>query len=151
MFERIVVGVNQVDSATKAADEALALAELTGATAHLVCALDLSERGAPLSAMVPGAALSGGAPPDHLPGQVDARSHAEHFLDRLARGTKARTHHHILPGDPAEVILQVAAEVGADLIVVGNRGMHGARRVLGSVPNTISHQADCSVLIVQTV
>ena len=49
------------------------------------------------------------------------------------------------------MILQVAREVDADLIVVGNRGMHGARRVLGSVPNTLSHHADCSVLIVQTV
>jgi nucleotide-binding universal stress UspA family protein len=69
----------------------------------------------------------------------------------VARETKVRTESHILPGDPAEAILQVAGEVDADLIVVGNRGMQGARRVLGSVPNTLSHHADCSVLIVQTV
>ena len=118
---------------------------------HLVCALDLSERGSPLSDMVPGAALAGGTPPDHTPGQVKARTHAEHFLTRIARETKVRTQAHVLPGDPADVILQVAREVDADLIVVGNRGMHGARRVLGSVPNTLSHHAECSVLIVQTV
>jgi nucleotide-binding universal stress UspA family protein len=44
----------------------------------------------------------------------------------------------------------VAEEVGADLVVVGNRGMKGARRVLGSVPNTIAHGATCSVLIADT-
>ena len=147
MFERIVVGVSQVESATRAAQAALALAELSDAKVHLVCALDLSDRGAPLSDKVPGAAK----PPDHAPGQVKARTHAEHFLTRIARETKARTQAHVLPGDPADVILQVAREVDADLIVVGNRGMHGARRVLGSVPNTLSHHADCSVLIVQTV
>ena len=37
-----------------------------------------------------------------------------------------------------------------EVIVVGNRGMTGMRRMLGSVPNTISHHAPCSVLIVQT-
>jgi nucleotide-binding universal stress UspA family protein len=36
------------------------------------------------------------------------------------------------------------------MIVVGNKGMRGARRVLGSVPNRVSHHAACCVLIVQT-
>jgi nucleotide-binding universal stress UspA family protein len=57
---------------------------------------------------------------------------------------------HALPGDPARAILQVANEVGADLIVVGNKGMKGAGRVLGSVPNEVAHRAPCSVLIVKT-
>jgi nucleotide-binding universal stress UspA family protein len=57
---------------------------------------------------------------------------------------------HALPGDPAKAILSVANEVGADLIVVGNKGMKGAKRVLGSVPNDIAHQAPCAVLIVST-
>ena len=38
----------------------------------------------------------------------------------------------------------------ASLIVVGSRGMHGVKRVLGSVPNKVSHGARCSVLIVST-
>ncbi len=54
-------------------------------------------------------------------------------------------------GDPADAILDVAEEQGADLIMVGNRGMTGTRRfLLGSVPNKISHNAPCSVLIVKT-
>ncbi len=52
--------------------------------------------------------------------------------------------------DPAEALLSVAAKVDADLIVVGNHGMHGAKRLLGSVPNEVSHKARCNVLIVST-
>lgn len=54
-------------------------------------------------------------------------------------------------GDPADAIVDVAEELGADLIVVGNKGMTGARRfLLGSVPNRVSHHAPCAVLIVRT-
>ena len=54
-------------------------------------------------------------------------------------------------GDPADAILDVAEEREADLIVVGNKGMTGAKRfLLGSVPNKVSHHAPCSVLIIRT-
>ena len=54
-------------------------------------------------------------------------------------------------GDPADAILDVAEEQGADLIVVGNKGMTGAKRfLLGSVPNKVSHHAPCSVMIIRT-
>jgi nucleotide-binding universal stress UspA family protein len=51
-------------------------------------------------------------------------------------------------GDPAEVLVRLADECGADLLVIGNKGMK--RRVLGSVPNSVTHKADCSVLVVKT-
>jgi nucleotide-binding universal stress UspA family protein len=51
-------------------------------------------------------------------------------------------------GDPAEVLVRLAEECGADVLVIGNRGME--RRVLGSVPNTVTHKAGCSVLVVKT-
>jgi nucleotide-binding universal stress UspA family protein len=51
-------------------------------------------------------------------------------------------------GDPAEVLVRLAEECGADLLVIGNRGMQ--RRVLGSVPNTVTHKATCSVYVVKT-
>jgi nucleotide-binding universal stress UspA family protein len=58
---------------------------------------------------------------------------------------------HPRQGDPADAILDVAEENGADLIVVGNKGMTGAKRfLLGSVPNKVSHHAPCSVLIIRT-
>ena len=51
-------------------------------------------------------------------------------------------------GDPADVLVRLAAECGADLLVIGNKGMK--RRVLGSVPNTVTHKAGCSVMVVKT-
>lgn len=51
-------------------------------------------------------------------------------------------------GDPAEVLVRLAGECGAEVLVIGNRGMH--RRVLGSVPNTVTHKAPCSVFVVKT-
>jgi nucleotide-binding universal stress UspA family protein len=54
-------------------------------------------------------------------------------------------------GDAADAILDVAEERNADLVIVGNKGMTGAKRfLLGSVPNRISHHAPCSVLIIRT-
>jgi nucleotide-binding universal stress UspA family protein len=51
-------------------------------------------------------------------------------------------------GDPADVLCDIAEQHNADLLVVGNKGMQ--RRVLGSVPNSVSHKSPCSVVIVKT-
>jgi nucleotide-binding universal stress UspA family protein len=51
-------------------------------------------------------------------------------------------------GDPAKILVELAESNGADVLVIGNKGME--RRVLGSVPNSVSHNAPCSVLIVKT-
>jgi nucleotide-binding universal stress UspA family protein len=51
-------------------------------------------------------------------------------------------------GDPAEVLVRLAESCEADVLVIGNKGMH--RRVLGSVPNTVTHRAPCSVYVVKT-
>ena len=51
-------------------------------------------------------------------------------------------------GDPAEVLVRLAERCGADVLVIGNKGMQ--RRLLGSVPNTVTHRASCSVFVVKT-
>jgi nucleotide-binding universal stress UspA family protein len=51
-------------------------------------------------------------------------------------------------GDPAKILVDLAASNDADVLVIGNKGMQ--RKVLGSVPNTVSHNAPCSVVIVKT-
>ena len=51
-------------------------------------------------------------------------------------------------GDPADVLVELAEKHGADVLVIGNKGMQ--RRVLGSVPNTVTHKANCSVFVVKT-
>ena len=64
-------------------------------------------------------------------------------------GVKVETH--AIRADPATAIVRVAKEVGADLVVVGNKGMKGAKRfLLGSVPNKVAHSAPCAVLILKT-
>jgi nucleotide-binding universal stress UspA family protein len=57
---------------------------------------------------------------------------------------------HSVYGDPVDAIISTANRVRADLIVVGNKGMKGVRRVLGSVPNSVMHRAYCSVAIIDT-
>jgi nucleotide-binding universal stress UspA family protein len=69
---------------------------------------------------------------------------AEELAD--ARGLKWASE--ATEGDPADVLVGLAEKHEADVLVVGNQGMQ--RRVLGSVPNTVSHKATCSVLIVKT-
>jgi nucleotide-binding universal stress UspA family protein len=129
MYGRIVVGVAKTDSAKRAVDVAVDLAQRYEAELHLVMAFDRS-----------GTAL------DSVP-----RKQAEAFLASLESVSPVPVQVHAIPGDPADTVLMVANEVGADLVVVGNRGMRGAaRRVLGSVPNTIAHGAPCSVLIADT-
>src|SRR5579859_4080473 len=51
-------------------------------------------------------------------------------------------------GSPADVLIEQAAQNEADVLVVGSKGMH--RRILASVPNTVAHNAGCSVMIVKT-
>jgi nucleotide-binding universal stress UspA family protein len=48
------------------------------------------------------------------------------------------------------MLCRTAVAEQAQMIMVGNKGMTGARRMLGSVPNRVSHQARCDVLIVAT-
>ena len=63
-------------------------------------------------------------------------------------GVESETH--VWPNEPADALVQIADEQDAQMIIVGNRGMTGRLRVLGSVPNRVSHHAHCDVLIVRT-
>jgi nucleotide-binding universal stress UspA family protein len=69
-------------------------------------------------------------------------------IERFGEGIAAEAHG--AQGNADDVLLAAAAQVGADLIVVGSKGMQGARRYLGSVPNSVAHGADCAVLVVKT-
>jgi len=76
---------------------------------------------------------------------------SEQMLEEAAGGASGLSvERHARSGDPADALVSVADEVGAELIVVGSKGMRGARRLLGSVPNNVAHRASCHVLIVKT-
>src|SRR5262249_3506827 len=54
----------------------------------------------------------------------------------------------VAEGERGDVLVGVADRCGADLLVVGNKGMK--RRVLGSVPHSVTQKADCSVMVIKT-
>ena len=146
MFNTIVVGTDGSDGAAAAADIALELAKLSGGTVHLVCV------GKPVAlAGVAGDPLSAAMMPA-LPDEA-IKADLDSVLDRAAKpltGAGVNVEKHAVLGGPAETLVAIADELNADVIVVGNRGMQGGRRFLGSVPNSITHHANCSVLLVDT-
>jgi nucleotide-binding universal stress UspA family protein len=131
MYERIVVGAAETETARRAVEHAGDLARLTGAELHLVLAFDpYWDRIEPTS----------------TPATVRARGYLETLVSDLELDATV----HPVAGDADTAILQTAEQVGADLIVVGSKGMRGTGRLLGSVPNSVAHHASCSVLIVST-
>ena len=145
MFRSIVVGTDGSDSAATAVAGAAEIARLTGATLHVA-----TVGGASTSAML-GDPLAGAAAMSVA--AEETREELNQIVEQaaapaLAQGVTVATH--TLIGSAAQALCDLAESVGADLLVVGNRGMQGGRRFLGSVPNTISHHAPCSVLIYDT-
>jgi nucleotide-binding universal stress UspA family protein len=143
MGEAIVVGTDGSETAKEAVNEAIRIAQAFDAELHLVSAYK-PLRGAHVAGAPAGAAKVW-QPLPHS--RVEAILEEAEAAVRL-RGVKVQTHSS--EDEPADALLAVASEVGAEMIVVGNRGMQGARRVLGSVPNKVAHHADCNVLIVST-
>jgi nucleotide-binding universal stress UspA family protein len=144
MPETIVVGTDGSESAARAVGEAARLAKALDAELHVVSAFE-PLRDTHIEGAAQGAAEVWAPLPDS---QVEAiLSEAK---SRLAKQQlKATTH--ALRAHPADALLEVANDVNAGLIVVGSKGMHGARRLaLGNVPNKVSHRARCNVLIVST-
>ena len=148
MFSAIVVGTDGSATAAEAVRRAGALATAFHSDLHVVHAYRTP------AMVMASAAEPGGAPGGVFEWEAAARDDARHLLDAVADdliGAGATVTTHAVSAHPATALLTVAEAVGADLVVVGNRGMHGARRVLGSIPNHVSHHARCDVLVVDTV
>ena len=146
MFEHIVVGTDGSDTATEAVRQAIGLAKMADAKLDIVGAFE----------PIPQSRLreeASEAPGDVQYG-VSPREDVNVTLDNavgMAKQDGVDAESFPREGDPADAILDVAEETGADLIIVGNKGMTGAKRfLLGSVPNKVSHHAPCGVYIVRT-
>jgi len=146
VFRSIVVGTDGSETAQKAVDAAVELAALSDATVEIVCAYEpvsnqrlrreARELPADMEWMI------------NRRAEVDATLHA---AAQAAAAAGVTVREHAREGDAADAILDVAEELGAELIVVGNKGMTGAKRfLLGSVPNKVSHHAPCAVMIIRT-
>lgn len=134
-MERIVVGFDGSEHARKALERAADLAD--GASLAVVCAADVTR---------PLAGTTSPTDPGDAEERAAAIAEARSFLEgRGLEATYVEGH-----GNPADVIVQEAEDSGADLIVVGTRGLNAAKRlVLGSVSTTVVHHAPCDVLVVR--
>jgi nucleotide-binding universal stress UspA family protein len=146
VFNTIVVGTDGSETAAEAVRQATELAKAHGAKLHLVSAYE----------PVPESRLrrEGQQAPKDVEPALNPREDVNATLEEAEQkvqdaGVDVKTHPR--EGEPADAILDVAEEHNADLVVVGNKGMTGARRfLLGSVPNKVSHHSSSSVMIVRT-
>ena len=121
MYGRIVVGTDGSETAARAVARAVEVAAVTGSTLTILTVGDPDE----------GTAIARAAAAPHEGAGVT--------IDTC-----------VAQGDPAAALVETAESQGAGLLVVGSRGMTGAGRLLGSVPNKVSHHAPCHLLIVHT-
>jgi nucleotide-binding universal stress UspA family protein len=142
MYGSIVVGTDGSESAQRAVAEAATLAEALGAKIHVLVAYR------PQRVQVAGAPEGAARVWDVQPDTAAQSAVAEAAAGIRVRGVEVETH--TASGDAADALIELAERENAKLIVVGSRGMHGMTRVLGSIPNKVSHRASCSVLIVST-
>lgn len=143
MVETIAVGTDGSETAAKAVDFAIDMAERYGARMVIASSYEpvAEDR----------LAKEQKEAPQEIQWSINPMQDVESILRDVEekaqeRGVKAVSE--ARQGSPADVLCDIAEQHGADVIVVGNKGMH--RRVLGSVPNSVSHKAPCSVLIVKT-
>jgi nucleotide-binding universal stress UspA family protein len=139
VFKTILVAADGSVTAARAVATAVELVKTLGGSLHV------------MTAYHPESVKVEKLPDEYMDRVTDP---ADLLLERLrasivSEGVDAK--YYPAAGDAADAIVRVADQIGADLIVVGNKGMKGMRRVLGSVPNSVAHQANCSVLIVDTV
>ena len=139
-MKRIVVGTDMSPRSEGAVEVAVQLASAMGATVHLVTAYASPTVGMGPEVMV-------------VPNHAELAEGTKVDLEAMAASLRAKglaVEIHPCMGDAVTALCSVAEAVDADLIVVGNKGMHGAARVLGSVPNKVAHKASCNVLIART-
>jgi nucleotide-binding universal stress UspA family protein len=143
MIQTVAVGTDGSDTASKAVEFALDIAEKFGAKVVVASSyrpvgedrIRRDQRDAP----------------DDIQWTINPTQDVDSALRSVedkARDRGLEVASEARQGDPADVLCEIAEEHGADLLVVGNKGMQ--RRVLGSVPNSVSHKAPCSVVIVKT-
>ncbi|MGA2970641.1 MAG: universal stress protein [Acidimicrobiales bacterium] len=139
MFNIVVVGADDSPTARRAIAAAAEIVLMSGGVLHLVTAFDIKTRS------------DSSLPSEFRNLDTDGDAEAgQQLLWFVAKEIGVDPVLHLVAGDPAEVIVATADKVNADLIVVGNRGMKGKRRLLGSVPNSVAHGANCSVFIIDT-
>lgn len=139
MFKKLLVGTDGSDSAEKAVAHAVGLAKDMEAALLVLNAYPEPKADRP----------EGLGRSEFFPGPEIGKAVLESVEKKYGGEASLRTV--LKEGDAGDALVDVAEEERVDLIIVGNKGMTGAKRfVLGSVPNRVTHHAPCSVLIVKT-
>ncbi len=144
-FSTILVPTDGSDDALLAAQVAIDLAQRTGAALHLAHVWHfVAYAGDPYF-------YTTALPDDYLTMYEETgRAILDREVERITAAGGTVTQTHLLEGRSADVLVDLARTLGADLIVVGSRGMGRlGRLVLGSVSDGIAHHAPCPVLVVR--
>jgi nucleotide-binding universal stress UspA family protein len=152
LFRSILVGTDGSPTAATAVHHAISLAEDADARLVIAAAFQTAQPQRTAGDRTAGDSLTA---PEDIRFTMDPEEYARAVLETCAEDARTAGVTDVVTvarmGGAADVLLDVAEEQECDLIVVGNKGMTGARRLLvGSVPNNVSHGAACSVMIVRT-
>ncbi|KXB56712.1 universal stress family protein [Corynebacterium sp. CMW7794] len=142
-YNKIVVGTDGSKSSLLAVERAAKMAAAFDATLIIGCAYYENKEEASKTLRQDSVTILGD---DKAKANLSAgREHAEKF------GVKS-IETAVRPGTPVQALMAIVNEFGADLLVVGNRGINSLTgRLLGSVPADVARQSDCDVMIVHTV
>ena len=134
---RVMVATDRSETAERAVRWAAAMAERYEAELYLVQVV-----------MPRNPAATEGGQAEATRAAAEAKELAEYAHGLAGSRGHARV---VMDDDPARAIVTAAEEAGVDTLVVGNAGMAGRKEfLLGNVPNRISHNARCNVIIVNT-
>src|SRR5436853_6382047 len=143
MVETIAVGTDGSDTAKKAVDFAMDMAERYGAKLVIASAYKPVSEDRLRKEQTDA--------PEEIQWSINPSEDVDETLRAVEEEAKERGLKYASEarnGDPADVLCDIAEDQNADIIVVGNKGMQ--RRILGSVPNSVAHKAPCSVMVVKT-
>jgi len=142
-YRHIIVGLDLSDESEQVLARASAIAAATATTA--ASKVSLTHIIEPLTF-----AYGGDIPMDLSEVQAQLQAQAAEQLASLGEKQGiAVQNQHVLIGQPATEIHQLADDQAADLIVVGSHGRHGLALLLGSTANGVLHGAKCDVLAVR--
>lgn len=135
----VIVGVDGSETAMKAARTAADMAQAMGATLNVVTAY--------ASDKTEVVEIAG---EDWTVSDSEQAHKVAQRVAALLGASGVSTTYTAARGKPHEVLISEAERLEAKVIVVGNRRMQGLGRVLGSVANTVAHNAPCDVYIAKT-
>lgn len=144
MFSTIVVGTDGSQTAKRAVTVAATVARQFGARLHVVNGYNDPAGVLGLSTSASRGSVTATSVVTRWRRASDAVL-AEAVTDPVMAGVEVQAHS--VPGAPAQAVVDVATEVGADLVVIGNRGIRGDG---SSVPDAVARHAPCHVLVAKT-